>query len=177
MDAFDRETLGRCPQAEVQEPGYKYNLPDTAAVLGLRQLERIESINERRRVLADRYLDRLADVPGVSPLGLPEHEQTHAWHLFVVRIDSDDPAQSRDAFMAGLKQQGIGTGIHFRAAHTQRYYRELELTRGVSLPETEWNSSRICSLPLFPTLQISDVDRVVEAIRSVLNTTALQRSR
>jgi UDP-4-amino-4-deoxy-L-arabinose-oxoglutarate aminotransferase len=169
VDTFDRETQGRSPQAEVIEPGYKYNLADAAAVLGLRQLERIGEINAQRRLLAERYLELLADVPGILPLGLPSHEQEHAWHLFIVRVDAGSDAFGRDAFMAALKTHGIGTGIHFRAAHTQRYYREWEVTRDVSLPETEWNSERICSLPLFPGMELSDVDRVVDAIREVLS--------
>ncbi|MCA8979524.1 MAG: UDP-4-amino-4-deoxy-L-arabinose aminotransferase [Planctomycetes bacterium] len=166
-DTFDRETQGRAPQAQVQEPGFKYNLPDTLAVLGLRQLDRIAEVNEKRHRLAERYLELLADVPGVAPLGFPAHDQAHAWHLFVVRVLSDDPAFGRTEFMAELKQLGIGTGIHFLAAHTQRYYREWEKTRGVSLPNTEWNSERICSLPLFPDMELADVDRVVDAIRKV----------
>lgn len=167
-DAFDRETQGRAPQAQVQEPGFKYNLPDTLAVLGLRQLDRIDEVNSKRRRLAERYLALLEDIPGVSPLAFPEHDQLHAWHLFVVRIESGDPGFGRSEFMAGLAARGIGTGIHFLAAHTQRFYREWETTRGTSLPDTEWNSERICSLPLFPDMRLTDVDRVVAAVREVV---------
>ncbi|MBU4286519.1 MAG: DegT/DnrJ/EryC1/StrS family aminotransferase, partial [Verrucomicrobia bacterium] len=93
----------------------------------------------------------------------------HAWHLFIVRLDSDRAGLSRDAFMEGLKQKNIGTGLHFRAVHLQKYYREkMGCTRGM-LPATEWNSDRICSLPLFPDMHLEDVDDVVVAIKEVLN--------
>ena len=74
----------------------------------------------------------------------------------------------RDTFMAKLKERNIGTGIHFKAAHLQKYYREtLKLRKGF-LPATEWNSDRICSLPLFPDMTLEDVDDVVETIKEVL---------
>jgi UDP-4-amino-4-deoxy-L-arabinose-oxoglutarate aminotransferase len=92
----------------------------------------------------------------------------HAWHLFVVRLDIEKAGLSRDAFMQALKQRNIGTGLHFRAVHLQRYYvQSMGMHRGM-LPHTEWNSDRLCSLPLFPDMSTDDVDDVVEAIQDVL---------
>jgi UDP-4-amino-4-deoxy-L-arabinose-oxoglutarate aminotransferase len=168
-DAFDRQSQGRSPQAEVQEPGFKYNLPDMNAVLGLAQFRRLDEMNGRRAALAARYQALLAREPGVRPLGLPDYPFTHSWHLFIVRVDVDRAGMNRDEFMERLKAEGIGTGIHFRAAHLQKYYREtMPEVRG-TLPATEWNSERICSLPLFPDMRDEDVDRVVAAIRRVLH--------
>jgi len=168
VDAFDRNMQGRSPQAEVQEPGFKYNLTDMAAVLGLGQLARLDAFIEKRTLLAERYLTLLAEVPEVLPLIPPDYPMRHAWHLFVVRVDSDKTGITRDEFMAKLKQKNIGTGLHFKAAHLQRYYREtLRLPKG-ALPNTEWNSDRICSLPLFPDMTLDDVDDVVRAIKEVL---------
>ncbi|MBL8200881.1 MAG: UDP-4-amino-4-deoxy-L-arabinose aminotransferase [Chromatiales bacterium] len=169
VNAFDRETLGRSPQAEVLEPGYKYNLPDMNAVLGLSQLTRLDAMNERRAVLARRYLELLSTVDEVTPLGLPGWNMRHSWHLFIVQVDIDRAGMSRDEFMQRLKDLGIGTGIHFRAIHEQQYYRELMPQTIGTLPNTEWNSRRICSLPLFPDMEPGDVDRVVAAIKSVLS--------
>jgi UDP-4-amino-4-deoxy-L-arabinose-oxoglutarate aminotransferase len=168
VDAFDRQTLGRSPQAEVLEPGYKYNLPDMAAVLGLRQLARIDRINGRRAELAGLYREKLAEVPEILPLQEVPHCTQHAWHLFVVRLDTDKAGCSRETFMSELKARNIGTGLHFRAIHTQKYYRETLGCRPGSLPQTEWNSERICSLPLFPDMRDEDVDDVVDAIKDVL---------
>jgi UDP-4-amino-4-deoxy-L-arabinose-oxoglutarate aminotransferase len=167
LDTYQRETQGRAPQAEVVEPGFKYNLPDMNAVLGLGQLERLEQMNRQRTTLAQHYLELLEGVDGVLPLALPEHDMTHAWHLFVVRIDSERAGIGRDDFMTQMKNRGIGTGLHFRGAHLHKYYRENHAPR-VPLPNTEWNSARLCSLPLFPDMTLKDVDRVVDTIRAVL---------
>jgi UDP-4-amino-4-deoxy-L-arabinose-oxoglutarate aminotransferase len=168
VDAYDRQTQGRSPQAEVIEPGYKYNLTDMASVLGLGQLERLDGFIERRTKLAERYLELLKDVPMVIPLGSVAHEERHAWHLFIVRLDVEKAGMDRYTFMSKLKEQGIGTGLHFRAVHTQKYYREKYQFAHGCLPSTEWNSDRICSLPLFPDMTFQDVERVVTAIKKVL---------
>ncbi len=165
VDAFDRNQQGRSPQAEVLEPGYKYNLTDIAAALGRGQLARLDSFIEKRAALAHLYQELLADVSEILPLDVPEYSHRHAWHLFVVRVDS--PNLSRDEFMAELKERNIGTGLHFRAVHSQKYYRENGFENN-QLPNTDWNSDRICSLPLFPTMTEDDVKNVVAAIKDVL---------
>lgn len=168
VDAHDRTVQGRNPQAEVVEPGFKYNLPDMAAVLGLGQLARLEQFIVKRAELARRYLELLAGVEEILPLAVPDWPFRHAWHLFVVRLDVDRAGMDRATFMTELKNRNIGTGIHFRAVHTQKYYREtMGLPQG-ALPSTEWNSERICSLPLFPDMTREDVDSVVAAVKDVL---------
>ncbi len=169
VDAFDRETHGRAPQAEVLEPGYKYNLPDMNAVLGLGQLARLGELNRRRTELAALYTELLADIDAIQSLRVPDYPIKHCWHLFIVRVDIERAGMSRDAFMQALKQRGIGTGLHFRAAHTQKYYRERDNAAALVLPDTEWSSERICSLPLFPDMTDDDVRRVVNSIRDVLS--------
>jgi UDP-4-amino-4-deoxy-L-arabinose-oxoglutarate aminotransferase len=166
-DAFQRDTQGRAPQAEVIEPGYKYNLPDMNAALGLSQLARLAEMNRKRAALAARYAEVLAGVEGVVPLGLPKYPQRHSWHLYIVRVDPATAGLTRDEFMERLKGRGIGTGLHFRAAHTHKYYRAHHAPR-TPLPNTEWNSDRVCSLPLFPDMPLTDVERVVDAIRAVV---------
>jgi len=167
-DAYDRKVQGRSPQAEVLEPGYKYNLTDMAAALGLEQLKRLEELIARRERLARLYLERLASVDEILPLSIPPHTTRHAWHLFVVRLDTEKAGLSRAAFMEALKQKGIGTGLHFRPVHLQRYYVEAFGMRPGMLPHTEWNGERILSLPLYPDMRPEDVDRVVKAIKEVL---------
>ena len=168
VDAYDRQTQGRSPQAEVLEPGYKYNMTDISAVLGLRQLARVDMLNARRAELAMMYRRRLSEIEEIIPLSDPPYPMTHAWHLFIVRLDIDKAGLARDEFMKRLKQRNIGTGLHFRAVHLQKYYREtLGMRRGM-LPNTEWNSDRICSLPLFPDMTSDDVGDVVNAVKDVL---------
>lgn len=164
VDAYDRQTHGRAPQAEVIAPGFKYNLADINAALALVQLEKLPHANQRRAEIAQRYLRELADTP-FTPLTVPAWDHQHAWHLFIIRVDEAACGISRDALMEKLKAMGIGTGLHFRAAHTQKYYRER--FPEVSLPNTEWNSARICSLPLFPDMTDDDVTRVISALRQL----------
>jgi UDP-4-amino-4-deoxy-L-arabinose-oxoglutarate aminotransferase len=165
VDAFDRESLGRAPQAQVIEPGFKYNLSDIHAALGLVQLERIEEMNALRREFAQLYLERLQGLP-VLPLQSPADPREHAWHLFILRIDPERCGLDRDAFMDALKRRGIGTGIHFIATHLHPWYRQR--WPELRLPNSEWNSARICSIPLFPDLGRAGVERVVTAIEAVL---------
>lgn len=164
VDAFDRQTHGRAPQAEVLSPGYKYNLADINAALALVQLAKLPQANQKRRDIAQRYLRELADTP-FQPLALPGWPHQHAWHLFIIRVDENHCGISRDALMEQLKARGIGTGLHFRAAHTQKYYRERY--PNLALPNTEWNSARICSLPLFPDMTHDDTTRVIAALHQL----------
>ncbi len=168
VDAFDRQSQGRAPQAEVQEPGYKYNLTDMAAALGISQLARLDAFNAKRTALATYYRECLADIPEILPLQDPAYEIGHSWHLFIVRLDIDKAGMDRRSFMEKLKERNIGTGLHFLAVHVQRYYRDNLAVPPGALPETEWNSDRICSLPLFPDMTSDDVDDVVAAIKDVL---------
>ncbi|CAK9885771.1 MAG: UDP-4-amino-4-deoxy-L-arabinose--oxoglutarate aminotransferase [Candidatus Erwinia impunctatus] len=165
VDAYDRQTHGRAPQAEVITPGFKYNLADINAAIALVQLEKLPVINARREAIAQRYLEVFRDSP-LLPLQQPAWPHQHAWHLFILRIDAERCGLSRDEFMQALKVKDIGTGLHFRAAHTQKYYSERYPS--LALRATEWNSQRICSIPLFPDMSDDDVSRVIEAIQQVI---------
>ncbi|MBW2737499.1 MAG: UDP-4-amino-4-deoxy-L-arabinose aminotransferase [Deltaproteobacteria bacterium] len=168
VDAYDRYTQGRSPQAQVLEPGYKYNMTDISAALGISQLSRIDEFNKKRSELSARYQERLTEVDEILPLSDPLYDMNHSRHLFIVRLDIEKAGFSRNYFMEELKKRNIGTGIHFMAIHLQRYYMEsLGMRRGM-LPNTEWNSDRMCSLPLFPEMTIEDVDCVVDSIKKLL---------
>ncbi|HEJ9626388.1 MULTISPECIES: UDP-4-amino-4-deoxy-L-arabinose aminotransferase [Proteus] len=166
VDAFDRQIQGRKPQAEVVEPGYKYNLSDIHAAIAVVQLGRLDEMNAKRTELVALYREKLKDSP-LEMLSVPEYSHLHANHLFMVRVDKNACGIDRDAFMEKLKQKDIGTGLHFRAAHTQKYYRERY--PALSLPQSEWNSATLCSLPLFPDMSNEDVIRVVDAINEILS--------
>lgn len=169
VDAFDRNTQGRSPQAEVIIPGFKYNLPDMLATLGISQLKRLDEFNAKRTSLARLYHECLSDVDEIIPLSVPAYDMVHAWHLFIVRLDTDKAGMSRDRFMEELKKRNIGTGLHFRAVHLQKYYRETRGYKAGMLPSTEWNSDRIFSLPLFPDMTPEDVSDVTGAIKDILS--------
>src|SRR5471030_2873831 len=165
VDVYDRLTGGRKPQAQVIEPGFKYNLADINAAIALVQLERLDEINAKRTQLAQTYLQRLEGLP-VQPLTIPTYPQQHAWHLFILRIDAERCGLDREAFMKALQEQNIGTGIHFIATHMHSYYRQRFPT--VQLPNTEWNSTRLVSIPLFPDMTFDDVERVASAIETIV---------
>lgn len=166
VDAFDRQIQGRKPQAEVVEPGYKYNLSDIHAAIAVVQLGRLDEMNAKRAELVALYREKLKNSP-LEMLSVPEYSHLHANHLFMVRVDKKHCGIDRDTFMEKLKQKDIGTGLHFRAAHTQKYYRERYPS--LSLPQSEWNSATLCSLPLFPDMSNEDVIRVVDAINEILS--------
>ncbi len=165
VDAFDRQMQGRKPQAEVVEPGFKYNLSDIHAAIAVVQLSRMDELNARRAHLAQLYREALDGLP-VKLLSVPDYPHLHANHLLMIRVDKAVCGIDRDTFMEQLKAVNIGTGLHFRAAHTQKYYRERYPS--LSLPNSEWNTVTLCSLPFFPDMKDSDVTRVTDAIRAIL---------
>ena len=168
VDAHQRKQQGRSPLAEVQEPGYKQNMPDMNAILAVRQLPRLDAFIARRDEITRIYRERLAEVDGILPLADPVWEHRHARHLFVVRVDERSCGMDRAAFMEGLKARNIGTGVHFLASHMHRWYRDHRPQWQGSLPHTEWNSARICTIPCFPDMTDADAHGVVDAIKETL---------
>jgi dTDP-4-amino-4,6-dideoxygalactose transaminase len=163
-DAWKRYAKGGNPSYDIAEPGYKYNMPDLLAALGLAQLERWNEFNARRQLLAGLYLDGLKGLPRLDLPQAPQYEHTHAWHLFIVKI-KDYP---RDAFMEKLADYNIGYGLHFPAAHALSYVRKKVGSAGRSLPETKRAAQRIISLPLFPDMKEDDVHYVCRAVKEIL---------
>ena len=166
-DAWSRHDGSSSPRYEVTEPGYKYNLTDMQAALGLGQFARLDAIIAERRRLAERYDRRLAGLAGIRPIARPAYDFTHAWHLYVVRLSLDQFTLDRDGVMAALAQENIGTGLHFVALHDQAYYRARRASEG-ALPHASAASEEIMSLPLYPGLSDADQDDVVEALDRVL---------
>ena len=163
-DAWKRYGKGGNPSYDIMEPGYKYNMPDLLAALGLAQMERWKEFNDRRQILAELYLDGLKGLPKLDLPQVPEYEHTHAWHLFIVKV-KDYP---RDAFMEKLADYNIGYGLHFPAAHALSYVRKKFGWVGRSLPETKRAAERIISLPLFPDMTENDVHYVCRAVKEIL---------
>lgn len=165
QDAWKRYGKGANPHYDIHNPGFKYNLPDMQAALGLAQLSRLPESNRRRAELAAIYRERLEGLPGLDLPGIPPYDHTHAWHLFVVKV----LAMGRDQFMEKLSEYNIGYGLHFPVCHRLSYVRERFGTEKGKLPETERAADRILSLPLFPGMQNEDVYYVCEALREILS--------
>lgn len=163
-DAWKRYGKGGNPEYDIHTPGFKYNLTDIQAALGLAQLSRLEELNGRRRELADLYRRGLQGVEGLGLPGVPVYPHTHAWHLFVVKVIS----MERERFMQKLSEYNIGYGIHFPAGHRLSYIQKRYKIKKGELPETERVKDKLLSLPLFPDMKEEDVLYVCEAIREIL---------
>ena len=163
-DAWKRYGKGGNPSYDIMEPGYKYNLPDLLASLGLAQLERWQELNARRQTLAGLYLDGLHEVEGLDLPQAPPYDHLHAWHLFIIKI-KDIP---RDEFMRKLADCNIGYGLHFPPAHELTCVKKRYGAGAFSLPETSRVADKIISLPLFPDMTEDDVQYVCDAIREIL---------
>jgi dTDP-4-amino-4,6-dideoxygalactose transaminase len=163
-DAWKRYGRGGNPEYDIKIPGFKYNLTDIQAALGLAQLSRLGELNSRRRQLADLYMRKLEGVNGLELPGAPAYKHTHAWHLFVIKILSMD----RERFMHRLSEFQIGYGIHFPAGHRLKYIQERYKIKKGELKETERASTKLVSLPLFPDMKGEDVSYVCEAVQEVL---------
>lgn len=163
-DAWKRYGKGGNPSYDIEEPGYKYNMPDMLAALGLAQLERWQDLNARRRMLACLYLEGLSDVPGLDLPQVPPYHHTHAWHLFIIKVKN----YPRDDFMAKLADYNVGYGLHFPPAHTLSYVKRKYDVKNESLPETCRAADQIISLPLFPDMTEDDIQYVCSAIKEIL---------
>jgi dTDP-4-amino-4,6-dideoxygalactose transaminase len=156
---------------EVVEPGYKYNMTDLQAALGIHQLARVEQNLLRRQEIWARYDAAFADLPAFRPA--PEAPGTrHARHLYTLLLDIDRLQVDRDAVQTRLHQLKIGTGIHYRALHLHPYYRDTYGYSRGDLPNAEWISGRTLSLPLSPKLSDDDVNDVIRAVHQTLTTVA-----
>jgi len=163
-EAWNRDGRTGSPHYEVVVPGYKYNMMDIQAALGIHQLGELEGFIQRRTELAERYNTLLADWPALTLPGKAGYPHRHAWHLYTPLINPDAAGMDRDGFVEAMKARGIGTGIHYRAAHLYPCYRERFGFKSGDFPHAETAGERIVSLPLFPGMSTSDQDRVVAAM-------------
>jgi len=152
--------------ADVLLPGGKYNLSDVAARIGLSQLKQLEDFNDKRRELVARYFQRLSSDP---PCRLPARgTEGHSWHMFAPLIPIDHLSISRSQFIEAMHAQGIGVGVHYPALHLTTLYRELGYAEG-NFPNAERIGRETVTLPLFPGMQLADVDRVCGTVAQILH--------
>jgi dTDP-4-amino-4,6-dideoxygalactose transaminase len=152
---------------DVVEAGFKYNFTDLQAAIGLRQLERLDEMNARRRTLAAAYLEQLATVRWVAPLATAPYPHEHAWHLMVVALEVEALTVSRDEVLAELRDGGVGAGLHFVPLHLQTLYRPM-VSDPSRLAVASDAHRRILSLPLFPDMSDADVGQVVDTLAGIV---------
>ena len=166
-DAWKRYTKDGNWRYDVGYPGFKYNMTDMNAAMGLVQLKRLPAMQAARRRVVAQYQAALAGLDAIElPAARPEVE--HAWHLFIVRVRPECLRVGRDQVIEELTAAGIGTSVHFIPLHEHSYYRKALGAGAKGLPEASAQWQRIVSLPLFPTLTANDVDRVTDALRRIV---------
>ena len=152
---------------EMVDLGYNYRLTDIQCALALSQLKKLPQWVMRRQDIARQYDEAFADVPGITPLKV-QHYVSHAYHLYVVRIDSEHLASNRAGIFTALREQGIGVNVHYIPVHLHPLYQERLGTRPGQCPVAEAAYQEMLSLPIFPKMTDGDVKRVVRSIKSVL---------
>lgn len=166
-DVFDRFT-SKAPSwyYEVVAPGFKYNLTDLASALGIHQLKKAELFRAKRQAIVDQYNAAFKNLPFVLPQGAATNG-LHSWHLYVLRL-SDQCPLTRDQFVEALYSQGIGCSVHYIPLHLQPYWRDTYKLKTEHFPVSQKAYERMVSIPLYSKMTQSEIDRVIQAIQSIL---------
>lgn len=164
-DAWKRYTAEGSWRYDILERGYKYNLTDLQAALGLAQLAKCDAMRERRAAIAQRYTDALRALPAYEVPTSPEDTE-HAWHLYVLQVNSAALRIHRDRVIEEMKARRIGTSVHFIPLHMHTLYRHLGYRAG-QFPNAEARFDRAISLPIYPGMETQDVDRVIGALHDI----------
>ena len=155
---------------DVEAAGFKYNMLDLQAALGIHQLPALDGFIEKRTTLVERYCAVLAEWPQwILPTG-PTYKHKHAWHLFAPTLNIEAAGMDRDTFVTKMKEENIGVGVHYPACHLYSFYRDNYAFKPGDFPHAESIGSRIVSLPLFPTMTMVEQDRVIDTMAKIFKT-------
>ncbi|MCH8223975.1 MAG: DegT/DnrJ/EryC1/StrS family aminotransferase [Chloroflexi bacterium] len=165
-DAWDRYDEIGSWYYEIEEPGYKYNLTDIAASLGLRQLDRLGELQAERMAQAERYADAFSEASWIEG-ACAERPEEHAWHLYIVRLNLDQLTCTRNRFIEALRAENIGASVHFIPLHLHPYYRNRFGHRPETFPNAFRLYERSISLPLYPGLTAADQGDVIDAVMKI----------
>jgi perosamine synthetase len=165
-DAWGRYSRNGNWDYRITAAGYKYNLTDIAAGMGIHQLARAEQMRLSREHIATQYLKMLA---GLETIELPptDRNRIHAWHLFPIRLRLDRLRITRDEFVVKLREAGVGFSVHWRPLHLHPYYQEKFGTHPEDFPAATAMWERLVSLPIFPDMNSVELEYVVDTIRSL----------
>jgi dTDP-4-amino-4,6-dideoxygalactose transaminase len=166
-EAWNRYGKGGQQDYEIVMPGFKYNMMDIQAAIGLHQLRELDGFIIRREELANRYQEALADWPQWQLPATPSYEHRHSWHIYTPLLNETAAQMNRDEFMTAMKEKNIGTGLHYRAVHLYPYYRERFGFNVGDFPHAEAVAERIISLPLFPAMTDAEHDRVLDVMYEI----------
>jgi dTDP-4-amino-4,6-dideoxygalactose transaminase len=166
-DAFDRYT-STTPAwfYSVIAPGFKYNMTDVAAAIGIHQLRKLDRFQRRREEMAHRYDEAFGDLCVRLPAHAPAGD-VHAWHLYVIRLNDNAPI-SRDDFINEMAAAGIGTSVHFIPLHLHPYWRDTYNLRPEDFPKSTHAFKHVVSLPLYTSMTDADQERVIHEVHNIL---------
>jgi len=167
-EAWKRFAASGTPNYDIVMPGFKYNMMDIQAAIGIHQLPKLDGFINKRRDIAEFYNQELGDLDELALPSYASYKQRHAWHLYTPLVRIEQLTIDRDRFMEELKKRNIGSGLHYKAIHHHAWYRKNMPTADNELPIASYASERILSLPLFPKMTMDDARDVVEAVKSVI---------
>jgi len=166
-DAWKRFSDKGYKHYQVVYAGFKYNMMDIQAAIGLHQLPRLEKYWNRRKQIWEKYNQAFQNLPVIIPAPV-EKGTRHAYHLYTLLLDLDRIEITRDQFLDKMHQRNIGTGVHYIALHLHPFYQKAYGYRSGDFPNAEWISERTVSIPLSPKLTDADVEDVIDAVRDIL---------
>jgi dTDP-4-amino-4,6-dideoxygalactose transaminase len=166
-DALKRYEKGGSWKYEVVLPGFKYNMTDLQASLGLRQLAKIERFQDRRREIVKLYNQEFASVPEVE-IPTERDNVKSSWHLYVLRLNLEHLTIDRDQFIEELKARNIGTSVHYISVHLHPFYRDKYGFKPEDFPVTWRNYNRIISIPMSARISNEEVQHVVDAVKDII---------
>ena len=169
-DVWDRFSTGASWEYDVVAPGFKYNMPDINAALGIHQLKKVEVFREKRQRIAQAYYDELRNVPGLILPRIHCPIEEHSWYLFNVLIDSDKSLRGidRNEFIAEMTKRDIGTGVHYKPIHQMTYYKKEYGLKPDMFPNAEWVFKRCVSLPIFSAMTDVQLGYVTKSVKDIL---------
>lgn len=167
-DAWKRYSSEGSWYYEVLYPGYKYNMTDIQASMGIHQLKKLEQMQERREEIAKIYTETFENMPEIIPPTDKKHVR-HAWHLYPIQINTNLLRIDRNNFIEALKAENIGTSVHFIPLHLHPYYRDRFGFKRGDYPNAEYVYEREVSLPIYPKMTDKDVEDVITAIGKIVN--------
>lgn len=167
-DAWKRYSSEGSWYYEILYPGYKYNMTDIQAAIGIHQLKKLEQMQKRREEVAKRYNDTFEDMPEIITPTVKRYVR-HAWHLYPILINTDLLRIDRAKFIDALKAENIGTSVHFIPIHLHPYYRDRYGFKRGDFPNAEYVYEREVSLPIYPKMTDKDVEDVIVAVKKIVN--------
>lgn len=169
-DVWDRFSVGASWEYDIVAPGFKYNMPDISAAIGIHQLKKAEHFRNKRQRIAEKYYESLKDIPGLILPKIHCAMEDHSWYLFIVLIDSDRTVRGvdRNIFIDEMTKRNIGTSVHYKPIHRMTYYKERYGLKPEMFPNAEWIFQRCVSIPMFSAMTQEQVNYVIKSIKEIL---------